>query len=614
MCAKHSSSGVIHRLCAAALCLVAFTGPCKATAATRPEPLFLAATADDAARAPANAQTRVGNTGPRWSRLVQLNPAAFQAPLVQLNLDGTEYVVRRTRMQRALSDTRTWSGSFLGDVPGDLSFTRHRGHIAGTLQLGDRRFRLRSHPDGTTRFEELEPPSVPDDMGGVVVPPDAQAPSRDAFSSTPLSLEDDRTVTMPVAVDAAATQTLLVVYTQGACVLAGGCLQVEAEIINKVALTNSVYANSQIGIYLELVGMREVAYAAGDPFAALTALQAIGDGVLDEVHVWRDELNADLVSMIMDIDQTRREFEICGLAYTQPAPLTFYASFAFGVVDFEDTLCSEFTFTHELGHNQGAIHDRVTEETPDADGNVSLVPAGEYRVGYRRCNDGSIDDVGSPFFRTVMAYFCAGATTRAPHFSNPNVLYAGVPTGIDPDVDPDRAAHASRTLNESAASITAYRDGASPPATPSELSAIVDEGPIVQLDWRDNAVNETGFHVYRTAGDADFQTVIATLPPDTTQFTDDTAAPSTTYGYRVAAINAAGVSGLSNATFITTPALPVVEQVPILSTGLRLALLGFIGVVSLWRGAGRAGVRELWAVSRLRSQELRIILGKFSND
>merc|ERR1712117_626843 len=72
------------------------------------------------------------------------------------------------------------------------------------------------------------------------------------------------------------------------------------------------------------------------------------------------------------------------------------------------------TFTHEAGHCLGAMHDRITMGIPD-DSN--------YNYGY------CLPD--SPY-STIMAYYSncpAPERTRILHFSNPDILYEGIPTG-----------------------------------------------------------------------------------------------------------------------------------------------------------------------------------------
>src|SRR5688500_18121308 len=93
-----------------------------------------------------------------------------------------------------------------------------------------------------------------------------------------------------------------------------------------------------------------------------------------------------------------------------------------------------------------------------------------------------------------------------------------------------------------------------PPAAPNTL-VVTAVGPRqINLTWKDNSTSEQGFVVERTiagTGSSNYQAV-ATLPANSTSFTDTTVSPGTTYGYRIRAFNAIG-SSYSSSQFATTP-------------------------------------------------------------
>ncbi|MGV8847270.1 multicopper oxidase domain-containing protein [Tessaracoccus sp.] len=86
------------------------------------------------------------------------------------------------------------------------------------------------------------------------------------------------------------------------------------------------------------------------------------------------------------------------------------------------------------------------------------------------------------------------------------------------------------------------------PAAPTNLAASLQAGPGVVLTWQDNANNESGFVVERSADAGATFTTIATTgaAANTGTYTDTTPAIGTTYAYRVTAVNAAGTSAPSN--------------------------------------------------------------------
>ena len=89
------------------------------------------------------------------------------------------------------------------------------------------------------------------------------------------------------------------------------------------------------------------------------------------------------------------------------------------------------------------------------------------------------------------------------------------------------------------------------PEAPSGLDAREITQGTVDLDWMDNAANETGFEIERRIGGGSFQQ-IATVGANVSSYQDTAVEPATSYSYRVRASNAAGVSGYSNVASTTT--------------------------------------------------------------
>jgi len=331
-------------------------------------------------------------------------------------------------------------------------------------------------------------------------------------------------------------QDLLVVYTQQACNAVGSCGQLEADITTAIADMNAAYAASLIDISMNLAGMALTNYneTGKSASAALNELRIIGDGEMEDVHPLRDSLGADVVSLIYNGPG-------CGIGYRPASP-----SYAFNVT-LHSCMVGNRTLAHEIGHNQGAHHDRVT-----VGGGIN----GDHNYGYRRCNDGSSDDFGSPYFRTVLSYSCSGAP-RVGRFSNPNVTYLGVPQGVDHNVDPAKGAWNALTLNNSAAYVAGFRDApvSTPPDAPTGMSASATGFDSINLVWTDNADNETAFELERSL-DGSSWSGIASLGANATGFSDSGLSAETEYFYRVQATNGAGSSAFSNTDSATTAAIP----------------------------------------------------------
>ena len=92
-----------------------------------------------------------------------------------------------------------------------------------------------------------------------------------------------------------------------------------------------------------------------------------------------------------------------------------------------------------------------------------------------------------------------------------------------------------------------------PPTAPSRLTATAVSTGQVNLTWRDNANNETGFRIERATGAGAFA-LLTTVGANVASYADMTVSAATTYSYRVLAYNSAGNSGFSNTATATTPA------------------------------------------------------------
>ena len=78
----------------------------------------------------------------------------------------------------------------------------------------------------------------------------------------------------------------------------------------------------------------------------------------------------------------------------------------------------------------------------------------------------------------------------------------------------------------------------------------------IDLAWRDNSGNETGFRVRRRREGSSSWKEVATTGADTTTFSDEGLQHSTRYHYRVHAFNDTDSSAFSNPAEATTPAAP----------------------------------------------------------
>jgi len=219
-----------------------------------------------------------------------------------------------------------------------------------------------------------------------------------------------------------------VYYTTQARQAIGGVNQMNARIQLFIDQCNQAYQNSLVSLRARLVRRLEVDYpgeGGGTPETQLEHLTNPGDGVLDGVHPDRTSYRADQVVVLV-----RNMVNACGIAHCGNGSDPEYA---FGVVQYA---CTTYTFPHEIGHNQGCGHDRDN-------GGCDFR---SYGFGWRFNGNDGVQ------YRTVMAY---APGTRIPYFSNPNVTYQGVATGVP--IGNANEAHNAQVITETRRSRELYR-------------------------------------------------------------------------------------------------------------------------------------------------------------
>lgn len=490
------------------------------------------------------------------ARAGRVNPSIFRAGRILVDLpDGRQLAAERTQEDRGTRGEVTWVGEF-DDAPGSLLVvTSHRGVVTGFLHHEAETYELGISRDGRAVLFQVNDAALPDEGAPVPV----------ADTSFEAAVEADLAEAAPAA--DVVVQDLLVVYTPKAVTRAGSAATLESKIINAVAAANSAYSSSAVNIRLNLVGLAQTNYAeTGDMGVTLSRLRATSDGYMDEVHTWRNQTGADLVALVSD------DSNYCGIAYVMSSVSSGFASSAFSVT-FQDCFSNQ-TLAHEIGHNQGNAHDRVS-------GGSNAYP---YAFGYRTCDN--IAYTNGQSFRTVMAYACNGAP-RLNYFSNPNIFYNGAPMGVDHTLS--TAADNARSMNNTAAVTAGFRSApaTTAPTAPSSLTAVAQSASAIAVSWADRSNDETGFTLERAVGTGSFS-VRATLGSNVTSFTDTGLTSGTTYHYRVRAFNGVGASGWSGTATATTLTAVAVPTAP---TPASVTLSGSTATVTWANVVGESSYR-----------------------
>jgi len=118
------------------------------------------------------------------------------------------------------------------------------------------------------------------------------------------------------------------------------------------------------------------------------------------------------------------------------------------------------------------------------------------------------------------------------------------------------------------------------PIVPSLLSASVLSFDRVALSWSDNSNNETGFEIERSLDGISWST-LASVSANIFTYTSTGLTASTTYYYRVRAVNNAGASGYSNSTAVTT-----IKDSSISTINLQQDVAGYVGTEDTYVSSG----------------------------
>ena len=410
-----------------------------------------------------------------------------------------------------------WRGVANNRADSEVLLTQKGGYLAGTVRVGTDLYEIRPSAGGHI-LEKLNLNTFPA-CGGAA----AARVTRAAGDVQPAG-----SATAPTATAAGdgVTVDLMSVYTPQARAAAGGGAQIQTVIQAAVDSANQAFVNSQVTAAYRLVHSVEAAHNdTGDMNLDLSWVASDAT-----VAALRNQYGADMVSLIVENGAS-----YCGLGYVQRSVGPGFAGSAFQVTA-RSCAVGNLSFAHEHGHNLGMEHDPANGVTPTS----ASFP---WSFGY------TVNSV----FRTVMAYAspCPNGCTRVAYYSNPNVTYAGYPTGVINTQDN------ARTANSTMSVAAAFRTAAAtaPPAAPSGLTAAGMSGSQINLSWTDAAADETGFRVERSQDGGATFSLVATLGANTGSFADAGLASATAYMYRVRAYNGIGDSANSNTAGATTTQL-----------------------------------------------------------
>jgi hypothetical protein len=330
--------------------------------------------------------------------------------------DDVKFKVKVEKVINNSSGSTTW----IGKGKGTSMFTIKEDIMVGSFKKGNQNFIISYLGDGIheiqerdhSKFEGCEEPSIQNSLEAVVIQ------NKDNLSSAKVNTTID----------------VMTVYTASARSAAGGTTAMNNLIDQAISETNTGYSNSNVNITLNSVHKAEVTYSETSFNWSTTMNRLVGtsDGYMDNVHTLRNTYCADVVVLVVN------NSTYCGLANAIMAS----SSGAFCIVS-RTCATGYYSYGHEIGHLQGARHDRYVDNTdysPYTYNHGRTYPTGRWR--------------------TIMAYnnACSAqgvSCTRVNHWSNPSVNYSGVATGISGGAGVGADNHLC--LNNTAATVAAFK-------------------------------------------------------------------------------------------------------------------------------------------------------------
>jgi hypothetical protein len=207
--------------------------------------------------------------------------------------------------------------------------------------------------------------------------------------------------------------------------------QIDAAMVE----ANIVFQNSRVNARVHLARATEINYMeSGSVSNDLAQLTNPGNGILAQVHRLRDQVSADLVCMITE---TGSDWWFYGLQGPS-------AENAFSIIR-RPYLTGGYYFPVALSFNFGCQLERSSADS---------VGAFPYAYGYSFWGNGT-------FYSTVEAF----SGQRIPYFSNPDILFQGVPIGVPAGLV--NAANNALVINQTAPIVAAFRGSASVTQPPS---------------------------------------------------------------------------------------------------------------------------------------------------
>jgi len=309
--------------------------------------------------------------------------------------NNTQIDLVNTRLKYITNNQYSWFGHVVGNSKSKVNFAVVDKSISGSIFLDNQVFEIVSLDNNRVRVIQLDLDNYEACDGGIPV-----VTQNKTKSITGTSTQMD----------------VLIVYSNDTLAAIGSIASVESLAQASIDNMNTSLADSQLLSGVDSINVVAIIGVdrdeSGDSNTELNWLR--GDA---NVLSLRNQYGADLVSMISATTG-------CGIGYVMRNPGPGFSEFAFQVTKYTCAV-GNLTMAHEFGHNLGLEHNPENSSTWPNNGS--------YPYSYAQYHDGA--------YRTVMSYSapCTMGCTRRMYYSNPDVIFNSLATGVVDEKDNTRS-------------------------------------------------------------------------------------------------------------------------------------------------------------------------------
>jgi hypothetical protein len=343
---------------------------------------------------------------------VTLDPAAIDADAAELEFDLPGGAVKATRDQVVRRGARdfTWFGRTPGRAGANVSVTVRGDDVSAAVDTDDGSIvAANTSGRGVGLRTRLDPGALNEESDPVAVPAAADV----AATTLAPGAESEITIQATPVID------VLIVYNSAVLSRYGSASAVNTVAQRMIDKANKSFVDSVIGLQYRLVNVSQVPDAEIAPRGSyfyrdnISNLSRSANSTSARVGQLRNQFGADLVQAWGNFSN------VCGQGYQPSVTQNLGAAYGISVINNLRSCTEGQAVSHELGHNLGGGHDRITSNRPSGGGDAY----------------GMVDRANR--FLTIMGYpqNCGSTCVQTWTFSNPAISYNGHPTGIAGSID-----------------------------------------------------------------------------------------------------------------------------------------------------------------------------------